>query len=308
MPEPHPDFALLATSWLLTLDADGYAANTMTSYGRALRHLGDWLAEHHPGVGPVDLQRDQVRAWLVHVRDTTSRGTARSYFPGLRHFCRWLVAEGETARDPTEGIKTPKPNDATTPTLTVVQLRALLATCRTAEFVGQRDEAIILVFADGGLRLAELAGLEVERSVDVAARMLFVEGKGSDRSGPRRRAVPLGVRTTRSLDRYLRQRRRHPFADRPDLWLGARGRATLSMGGIDAMLHRRAAAAGISGLHPHVFRHTWASAFRSAGGSEGDLMVLGGWHSRQMLDRYGRTEASERAQEAYRKRSLGDRL
>ncbi len=39
-----------------------------------------------------------------------------------------------------------------------------------------------------------------------------------------------------------------------------------------------------------------------------DLMVLGGWHTRQMLDRYGREEAGERARDAYRKRSFGDRL
>jgi integrase/recombinase XerC len=53
------------------------------------------------------------------------------------------------------------------------------------------------------------------------------------------------------------------------------------------MLKRRGADAGIADLHPHAFRHTWAHAFRAAGGNEGDLMLLGGWRSRAMLDRYG---------------------
>ena len=53
---------------------------------------------------------------------------------------------------------------------------------------------------------------------------------------------------------------------------------------------------------------TWASEFRWADGSEGDLMVLGGWKSRQMLDRYGRSGAEERAREAYQRLSLADRL
>jgi integrase/recombinase XerC len=68
------------------------------------------------------------------------------------------------------------------------------------------------------------------------------------------------------------------------------------------------AAAGIRGLHPHAFRHTWAHAFRAASGNEGDLMLLGGWCSRAMLDRYGTTAAADRAADAYRRLSLGDRI
>ncbi len=57
-----------------------------------------------------------------------------------------------------------------------------------------------------------------------------------------------------------------------------------------------------------MLRHTWASEFRRAGGSEGDLMILGGWRSRNMLDRYGRDVAEDRAREAYRRLSVTDRL
>lgn len=307
MPDPHPDFEILSTSWELTLDAEEYAANTRTGYTRALRYFGRWLAEHHPDTAPTEATRDMVRGWLVHIRTSTSRGTARSYLPGLRHFYRWLVAEGETTTDPTAGIKTPKANDTVTATLKAEQIKALLGTCTGDQFMARRDAAIMLVFVDGGLRVAECAGLPVD-AVDVRDRMLFVEGKGSNRSGPRRRSVPLGVKATQALDRYLRVRRAHPYAHQPQLWLGARGRPTLSADGIDAMLKRRAKLAGIEGLHPHVFRHSWASAFRKNGGQEGDLMVLGGWRSRQMLDRYGRQEAAERAHEAYRRLSFGDQL
>jgi integrase/recombinase XerC len=115
------------------------------------------------------------------------------------------------------------------------------------------------------------------------------------------------VKCAQALDRYLRERRRRPFTEQPQLWLGDRGRATLAADGIDAMLKRRGARVGIQ-IHPHMFRHTWASQFRADGGSEGDLMVLGGWRSRTMLDRYGATVAQERAHEAARRHSLGDRL
>ena len=78
-----------------------------------------------------------------------------------------------------------------------------------------------MLFLDGGLRLSELAGLQVA-DVDLRDRIVYVVGKASRRSGARHRAVPLGVKAARSLDRYLRERRRHPYADTPRLWLGSR--------------------------------------------------------------------------------------
>jgi len=306
-PDGHPDFATLGDSWQLALDADGYAKNSVRSYRAALAHLAAWLHQEHAGTGPLDVTRDHIRAWIVHVRETRSSGTARGWFAGLRHFFRWAVAEGERATDPTDGIKTPKPNDTRTPVLSVEDIRGLLATCAGRDFRNRRDAAIVYLFVDGGLRLAELAGLGVD-DVDIRERVVYVAGKGSNRSGPRYRAVPVGVKCAQALDRYLRERRKHPYAELPHLWLGDRGRASLSPDGIDAMLKRRAERAGIGGLHPHVFRHSWASAFRSAGGSEGDLMVLGGWRSRAMLDRYGAAVAGDRARDAYRRLSYGDRL
>jgi site-specific recombinase XerC len=53
-----------------------------------------------------------------------------------------------------------------------------------------------------------------------------------------------------------------------------------------------------SGPRHRAVPHTWAHAFRAAGGNEGDLMLLGGWRSRAMLDRYGKTAAADRAADA----------
>jgi site-specific recombinase XerD len=305
----HPDWPLLVRSWTLAMDADGYSKATVRAYRQGVASLTGWLESSPPlaSLAPADLTREHVRGWLAEVRVTRSQSTAHAWFPAVRHFCRFLVEEGEVEVDATAGVKTPRPAEPHTRVLSEADLRRLLKACEGRGFASRRDAAIILLFVDGGLRLAELAGLQTD-DVDIVDRVVYVAGKGSMRSGPRHRAIPLGTRAARALDRYLRERRRHPWATRPALWLGDRGRPGLGTDAIDMVVKRRAAAAGLQGVHCHMLRHTWAGQFRQAGGSEGDLLVLGGWRSRQQLDRYGRASAQERAAEAARRYSLGDRL
>jgi integrase len=75
------------------------------------------------------------------------------------------------------------------------------------------------------------------------------------------------------------------------------------------MLKRRAREAGIPpGMHPHLFRHTFAHMYLAGGGQERDLMQLAGWRSRTMLSRYGKSAATERALAAHAALSPADRL
>src|SRR3712207_525186 len=116
------------------------------------------------------------------------------------------------------------------------------------------------------MRRAELVGLTVN-DVDLDLDVAIVLGKGR-----RERACPFGKKTAMAIDRYLRVRGRHPYAQSPNLWLGRKG--PINVSGLWSIFRRRGAQAGIPELHTHQFRHTFAHAWLSAGGNEGDLMRL----------------------------------
>ena len=82
----------------------------------------------------------------------------------------------------------------------------------------------------------------------------------------------------------------------------------MSPDGIRTVLSQPRDAAGIEGLHPHRFRHTFAHDFLLNGGQERDLKRLAGWSSDVMLERYGASAADVRAREASKRMKRGDRV
>ncbi len=65
----------------------------------------------------------------------------------------------------------------------------------------------------------------------------------------------------------------------------ARQKGPVSDSGLRQTVDRRATQASIGHVHPHQLRHTDAHSFLAEGGNEGDLMMLAGWRSPQMLQR-----------------------
>lgn len=315
MTSPHLDD--LAASFRRSLRAAGKADRTGVLYGQSIRFFGDWLEAQGRPRTLDQLTRHAVTAWLADLSERGNEvGTIRTRLRGLRRFARWLHAEGEVDAPPTEGVEMPAPADKPVRVLSDEELSALLATCKVpkgkagtydrAIFDGRRDEALLRLLGDCGLRVSELAGLDLDRDgasdVDLDREVVYVIGKGN-----RPRAVPFGARTGQAIDRYLRVRSAHPYSARTSrLLLSERG--PISADGIRWRLRIRGEQAGITDLHPHVLRHTFAHRWLAAGGQERDLMHLAGWRSDAMLQVYARSTAVERAHQAHRRMGLGDKL
>jgi integrase len=151
------------------------------------------------------------------------------------------------------------------------------------------------------MRPGEVASLQVG-DVDLQRGLVTVRrGKGG-----KGRVAPIGPQTATAIDRYMRTRRTHRMADTPKLWLGADNWRDFNYHGLRHAMQRRADAAGIRDFHPHKMRHTFATRWLRESGSEGGLMAVAGWSTRDMIDRYTGASASERAATEARGLALGD--
>jgi site-specific recombinase XerD len=290
------DIPTLLPSWQRSLRAACRSPRTVQSYTEAAEQLSDFLVRKGMPTAVTSIAREHVEAFIEDLDTRFKPATVGVRFRSLQQLFRWMLEEGEIERDPMERMRSPKVPEDPPAVLSDAELRALLRACEGTDFASRRDTAILRTFIDTGARLSEVANLRMD-NVDLDDQTLTVLGKGE-----RVRVLPIGAKTVKAIDRYLRVRR----SDVDALWIGGKGPMTPS--GITQLLRRRAAKAGIGHINPHQFRHTFAHRWLASEGQEGDLQEIAGWRSREMLRRYGASSRAERARAAHARVAPGDRL
>src|ERR1700758_4740032 len=173
----NPALSDLLTSWLVALAAEHKAIKTRKQYGAGVRLFIRFCDTS--GV-PAELTKLNVQAFLASLFDGGAASTTvRARFVALQGFAKWLTAEGEIPENPLLGMTSPKLDIKLTDPLTDAEVHDLIKMCKGGTFRDRRDEALIRLLAESGMRAGECIALRVT-DVDLAQGVAVVHrGKGA---------------------------------------------------------------------------------------------------------------------------------
>ena len=246
--------------YLEELARGGASPHTVDAYAADLRQFLEFLSppEMAPPEPPaVDLL--MLREWLAALyRMKLAAVTIRRKLAAVRGLFRFLLREGVVRVNVGRLVRTPKAPQKLPEVMTPDQVNTLIDGVAADQFerpFPARDRAIFELLYGCGVRVSELAGLNLE-DVDRAERWLRVRGKGR-----KERQVPLPGQAAGALERYLAQRpvARGPEGTPPAVFLNHRNQR-LTARGIRGIVKLYATLiSGDPSIHPHSFRHAYAT-------------------------------------------------
>ena len=258
---------------------------------------------------PAALDRDAIRRFVgeLHQRGQ-SRATAARKLAAVRTFLRYLRRESIIDDDPGALVPTPKREVRMPAHLSEDEMTALIAAAAGQTPLGRRDHAILELFYASGLRLSEVAGLDLE-DVNLGARMARVLGKGG-----KQRLVPFNTSTAKAIRAYLNDREAlvrgqvgqegRRLSSRSSLknplFVNYRG-GRLTARSIDRLVRRYVAASSArAGISPHALRHSFATHLLQRGADLRAIQELLGHARLTTTERYTHVNAAQLL-EVYRK-------
>ncbi|MEO8752058.1 MAG: tyrosine recombinase XerC [Casimicrobiaceae bacterium] len=241
------------------------SSHTRNAYLRDVRQLAALAAAATPRVALPKLTGAHLRRFLsaLHGRGLSGRSLARM-LSSWRGLFRYLAEEGLVHADPCAGLRPPKSPKRLPSALSPDDATRLVA-LQGDDALTVRDRAILELFYSSGLRLAELAGLTLDR-IDWQGGEVRVWGKGA-----KERIVPVGAAAMQALVRWRGVRAALPVSAERALFVTRNG-APLSVRAIQARLKDWAIRQGLpQHVHPHMLRHSFASHVLQ---SSGDLRAV----------------------------------
>jgi integrase/recombinase XerC len=234
--------------------------HTLRAYRKDLEEFSAFVRKE-----PEDIEMIDVRGFVAgQIREGRERTTAGRRLAAIRSFLKYLHKEGYLKANPAKLVSTPKTQKLLPKFLTVDDVFHLVEQPRGIGFIKARDRAILELFYSSGLRVSEVAGLNVE-DVNTKEGLVKVRGKGK-----KERIVPVGSKAVDAIKSYLVEKLLLKRTDRA-MFLNRRG-ARLSDRGIRRIVVKYAKMAGISDdIGPHTMRHTFASHLLQGGA---DLRVI----------------------------------
>jgi len=291
----------LPNEWLEHLEKERQVSpHTVSAYKRDLEAFVEFAGRHYAGEWSwATVDRLGLRGFLGEMqrRGLAKRSAARA-LSALRSFYRYLQVHHGFAFNPVKAAKIPKLDKRLPTHLEKGQTEALFNGAETAaqsgNFAALRDMAILELFYSSGLRLSELAGLDLQ-DLDLLSDQVKVKGKGR-----KERIVPVGSRAVQVLRRYFERRSEYAGSkpgDRRAVFINQRG-GRLTGRSIQRSMHRLFDSINADGMRVHSLRHTFATHMLDAGADLRAVQELLGHASLSTTQIYTHTSV-ERLKKVY---------
>lgn len=248
---------------------------------------------------PQGVTPNHVRVFLLVLRERIKASSVHDYYGCVCRFFNWLVQEGILEDSPMEKMHPPRVPKQVIQPFSQDDIRRMLVVLAEDGFRGVRNTAIVLTFLDTGLRLSELAAIQLT-DIDFDNGIIKVMGKGR-----KERFVRVGKESQKAILRYLLMRK-----DKlPWLWVSDKG-DPIKARGIQSLIKRLGKRAGITDARcsPHTFRHSFAVNCLRNGMGEFNLQSLLGHTTLQMTRRYVQTFGVSDALSAHERASPVDNM
>ena len=265
-----------------------YSPRTLDAYSR---DLGEFTLYLTRGQQDEALKLDEIDhigireflGWLY--RKGNGKSSVARKLATLKSFFRYLHSEGRLAVNPARLVKSPKLPQKNPRVLSIQQVDSIIELPDTSTPKGLRDRVMLEFLYASGLRVSELVGLNMQ-DLSLSQRLVRVSGKGR-----RERLVPFGNRALSALEAYLPARlqilSRQPSRKGADaLLLNLRGGRL----GVRSVQKKLAEYVRLSALalhvHPHTFRHSFATHLLNNGADLRSVQELLGHKSLSSTQRY----------------------
>jgi integrase/recombinase XerC len=260
-------------SFIEALSAEkGFSPNTCLAYRNDLEQFLAYLRASDSGllrrrkkVDVCDVDDIVIRSYLGFLYNKNQKSTIARKLSALRSFFRFLVKRGVISTNPAETVLTPKRGRPVPNYLPVDDMFRLLDGVKGESVLASRNRAILETLYSTGVRVAELAGMDVG-DVDFDSGFVRVIGKGN-----KERLAPVGKKALACIRAYLDKRGEAAIQGSEPLFLNSR-RGRLSTRSIGRLLEQVVRQLGLlRPISPHGLRHTFATHMLDAGA---DLRVV----------------------------------
>lgn len=266
-----------------------YSDRTVQSYREDLELFAAFLSSLEQETDFLSVDQDMVRLWVVSMMERGCRPASVSRrLSALRTFYRFLRTRGITDVSPASGVRSPKNSKPLPQFVREADMDRLLDDTDMGEgFTGIRDRAVLTMFYETGIRLAELVGLD-DADVDLGTCSLKVTGKRN-----KQRIVPFGDELADVLTRYKEVRDRECGSADGALFVSRKGER-IPRHQVYRLVHNALSRVSpVKKKSPHVLRHSFATAMLNHDAELGAVKELLGHDSISTTEIYTHTTFEE---------------